>query len=203
MLQRDQSTATQHVIRLKDRGGSNIEITLDDPVQNADDAVDLALRIRANAALAATGASEPNAEVATLPDFNDQESVAEDFSRIVNLSPPAGVRSSTTLHALQEWEGYVVAIRDTDFVARLADLTVGSSYEEEEADVPFDEIADYDAARIRVGSIFRWVIGYERSETGTKRRVSQIVFRDLPAMTKSDLRDGEAWAREVTRSLNL
>ena len=53
-----------------------------------------------------------------------------------------------------------------------------------------------------VGSIFRWVIGYERTPEGTRKRVSQIVFRDLPRMTESDLRAGREWARKVAPALN-
>ena len=53
------------------------------------------------------------------------------------------------------------------------------------------EIADDDAAALRVGGIFRWVIGYERSRSGTKKRVSQIVFRDLPRITERDLQQGQ------------
>ena len=204
MFEQARSTATQRADQHGNRGSSaDIDFTLEDQVRNANDVVNFASPVRANAAPVATGASEPKAKAATLPEFIDQAGVAMDLSQIASLSTPAGGQSQSTLHALQEWEGYVVAIRDTDFLARLADLTAGSPYEEEEADIPLDEISDYDAARIRVGSIFRWVIGYERSTMGTKRRVSQIVFRDLPAMTKADLRDGAAWAREVTRSLNL
>ena len=55
---------------------------------------------------------------------------------------------------------------------------------------------------MRPGSVFRWVIGYERSPAGTKKRVSHIVFRDLPVIT-SDLRDGELWAGDTIRSLKL
>lgn len=113
------------------------------------------------------------------------------------------VQTPTTLHALQEWEGYVLDVGATDFTVRLIDLTAGSAYEEEEAAIPLAEISDDDAEKIRAGSIFRWVIGYERSASGTKKRVSQIVFRDLPAITRDDLRAGEAWARETIRSLGL
>ena len=52
-------------------------------------------------------------------------------------------------------------------------------------------------------SIFRWVIGYERSASGTKKRVSQIVFRDLPRLTRADVREGREWARETMQSLGL
>ena len=105
-----------------------------------------------------------------------------------------------TLHALQEWEGYVVEIDRHEFVARLVDLTAGSTHEEEEAVIPLAEISECDAAAARVGSIFRWVIGYERSPAGTKKRVSQIVFRDLPRMTERDFREGRNWARETMRA---
>ena len=100
----------------------------------------------------------------------------------------------------QEWEGYVVDVGKTDFVARLIDLTAGSEHEDEEAIIPLAEISDRDAERIREGSIFRWVIGYERSVTGTRKCVSQIVFRDLPAITAADLREAEAWAEETARA---
>ena len=111
--------------------------------------------------------------------------------------------SARTFHAIQEWEGYVVAIREEDFVVRLLDVTSGSTNEEEEADIPLAEISAQDSAKIHPGSVFRWVIGYERAASGTKRRVSEIVFRDVPEITETDLRDGAAWADEAIRSLNL
>ena len=107
-----------------------------------------------------------------------------------------------SFHALQEWEGYVLEVEDGDLVARLVDLTAGAPLEEEEAIIPRSELSAADDVRIGVGSIFRWVIGYERSPAGTKKRVSQIVLRDLPAITENDLRKGEAWARKMARSLN-
>ena len=105
--------------------------------------------------------------------------------------------------ALQEWEGHVLEVHGDEFVAALVDLTANSSHEEEEATIPLTEIADDDAAALRVGAIFRWVIGYERSRSGTKKRVSQIVFRDLPRVTERDLQQGRAWARETRRGFDL
>ena len=105
--------------------------------------------------------------------------------------------------ALQEWEGYVVDIRDGDFVARLWDITGGAKREEEEATIPFAEITERDRIKMRLGSIFRWSIGYEHTEGGTKRRVSQIVFRDLPVVTKADLDEASEWATETLRLLGL
>ena len=129
---------------------------------------------------------------------------ADDLSPVLNLPPPLPRQAPTaSSHALQEWEGYVVEMRAKDFVAHLTDLTAGASHEQEEAIIPFTELSDHDAARMTAGSVFRWVIGYERSPAGTKKRVSQIVLRDLPAMTEADLRGGEEWARETIRALGL
>ena len=81
-----------------------------------------------------------------------------------------------------------------DFVAGLVDLTAGSSHEEEEAIIPLTEISDYDATALRVGGIFRWVIGYERSffgceETSFPNSVPAI-FPGLPNATSSEPRSG-------------
>lgn len=109
---------------------------------------------------------------------------------------------SETLHALQEWEGYVLRIGQEEFEARLIDMTAGETYEGEEATIPLQELSDHDTKKLRVGAIFRWVIGYQHTTGGSKRRVSQIVFRDLPGVTKSDLRNGEAWACAMFQSFN-
>ena len=121
--------------------------------------------------------------------------------------PVATQRSS--LHALQEWEGWVLETGEHEFTARLTDLTTSGSaskfdwMDDEEATFPYSEISEEDLTRLRPGSIFRWVIGYERSASGSKRRVSQIVFRDLPAMTRQDIALGEEWARKVAQSLQV
>ena len=110
------------------------------------------------------------------------------------------VRSST-LHARQEWEGYVLELHDKEFEARLIDVTADASHEGEEATIPLEELSDHDVKRIRIGSIFRWVIGYERSPAGIKKRVSHIVLRDLPGITVDDRRDSEVWAHKASQLL--
>ena len=106
------------------------------------------------------------------------------------------------IEALQGWEGYVVAMDDEAFVARLVDLTAGATYAEEEAVIPFSEVSAEDAARMRIGSIFRWVIGYAHSPASTRNCVSQIVFRDTPRMTKADFEEGKTWARKIAQSFD-
>lgn len=101
------------------------------------------------------------------------------------------------LHVVQEWEGYVLEIVGDEFVARLVDLTAGSSHEEEEATIPLTAISDGDAGELQIGRTFRWVIGYEHAPSGNRKCVSRIVFRDLPRVTDRDLRQAQSWARET------
>ncbi len=72
--------------------------------------------------------------------------------------PPRPVRdqrhSSPYLHPLQEWEGYVLGVGPESFTARLLDLTAGSTHEEEEAEIPIQEISERDRPRIQSGAIF-------------------------------------------------
>ena len=121
--------------------------------------------------------------------------------------PTPEPRHWVTMHPLQEWEGYIVNRRETAFVARLRDLTAeafastATEVTDEEAIIPLSEIADEDFNRIQPGSVFRWVIGYERAASGTKKRISQIIFRDLPSITEQDKSEGMEWARKVSQAL--
>ena len=202
MAQSTQSFVTHDVSTAGFAGNGSFGSAEEGVVRNANNAIDLALALT-DAALA-TGERKRDAQAEFLSASFNHEPSKHGFSRILDFpNPGVPPQPTVTFHAIQEWEGYIVDIGDTDIVARLVDLTAGASHEEEEALIPLAEISDDDAASMQLGSIFRWVIGYERSAAGTKKRVSQIVFRDLPIVTKSDLRDGEAWARETIRSLDL
>ena len=172
-------------------------------VRRADDAVRAAL-VRGTEWSSEENTRGANAVTTGRSSFTGQEQPGYGLSRRIDFpTPPESRAPTTTLHALQEWEGYVVDVGKTDFVARVIDLTVGAEHETEEATIPLAEISDRDTERIREGSIFRWVIGYERSVTGTKKRVSVIVFRDLPAITAADLRDAKAWAEDTARAFEV
>ena len=179
------------------------DIGFDDPSERVSKAIDSALAV--DHATRATGPGGQQNIGASLMRQLLHDQNARNFAWLAEIplrSAPTTFPAST-FHAIQEWEGYVVEVGPEEFVARLVDLTANSTYEGEEAIVPLEEISEDDANRIRVGSVFRWVIGYERSAAGTKKRVSQFVLRDLPAVTRTDLRDGNTWAQEVVRSLDL
>ena len=107
------------------------------------------------------------------------------------------------LHPLQEWAGYVVEIGETKFTAHLTDLTAGDSHESEEATIPRAALSDEDNARMRIGSIFRWVIGDEQSTAGTRECVSRIALYEHPVFTEADRQTGEAWAQETMQAFGL
>ena len=98
---------------------------------------------------------------------------------------------SPSLFPKQEWAGRVTAVNSATFDARLRDLTGGGR---EVATIDLEEVSAEDRARRRVGSLFHWVMGYERSASGTRSNVSRIVFPDPPRLTKRDLERGRRWA---------
>ena len=191
-----QSTATQNIAPSEQNISSYTAITQDN-VDTPDEAIKKSLLNSTIAALT-TSEYEPHGVTKTQPAFVDQGQVNKnlDLAKVVYFPKPRH-HPTSTFHAIQEWEGYVTEINDTKFAANLIDITAGESFEKNEADIPIDEISEEDASKMQVGSIFRWVIGYERSVSGTKKRVSHIVFRDLPAITKADLRAGNEWARKI------
>ncbi len=106
-----------------------------------------------------------------------------------------------SLQPLQEWEGYVTAVGDHEFHARLVDVTARSEIEEEAATFPLDDVAEKDMYLLVEGAVFRWVIGYLRDRSGSKRRVSQIVFRRRPAWTARELSQVKSRAQRIEKEL--
>lgn len=101
----------------------------------------------------------------------------------------------------QEWEGIVQQICDdtNSFYARLIDKT-NPSHPHEEGEFSIDEVSINDLDLLKVGGIFRWVIGYE-DRSSSRQRVSKIVFRRLPQWTKRQLANIELEAEALSREL--
>ena len=131
----------------------------------------------------------------TLTDTFDVPQI--DFPNLKDVSTPKFWKK---FHTLQEWEGYVIEVSENEFTARLLDLTADANEEDEEVTIPLSELAETDHKHLFYGSIFRWIIGHEYSEKGTLRRVSEIIFRDLPVMSPFDKSEGLKWAREIIES---
>lgn len=127
--------------------------------------------------------------------------VALVFSPIGPIPKP---RRRPQFDAIQEWEGVVLEKLDDHFIARLIDVTAGIAVTAgtyEEADFPYSAVLESDLQRLLVGSIFRWVIGYETDAGGTKKRVSRVVLRNLPVITAHDVARGEEWARDILQRI--
>ncbi len=200
MAQSSQSAVADSFSAAASAGSSGMSVA--GPASAIEEAVNLALGLASGAP--ETGASDKNDASGPVVAFSSSAVGSTSVAPVLDFPPRlASAPPRAVLHALQEWEGYVVEINRDDFVARLVDMTAGLSHEEEEAIIPLEELSECDVANMTVGSIFRWVIGYERSPGGMKKRVSQIVFRDLPRITERDFRKGTEWARETIRALKL
>ena len=104
---------------------------------------------------------------------------------------------------LQEWEGRVVEVNPKEklFAATLIDVTARRKYEDEIAEFPISDVSDDDRDLLRAGAIFRWLIGYERLPSGTKRRVSSVVFRRLGEWSRNDLARAKQYAEELVSGI--
>jgi len=111
---------------------------------------------------------------------------------------------SSRLEVLQSWEGAVVAIdqaQDT-FTARLYDLTNASS-DVSEAEFEVRDVSSNDIDLLRIGGVFRWMIGYRRHSYGQRERVSAIVFRRLPAWNQEDIQKAVAEGERLAAKLRI
>jgi hypothetical protein len=83
---------------------------------------------------------------------------------------------------IKKWEGRVTAIdrQREEFWAFLKDRKDPSVTEE--SYFGFDDIDEDDIKLLEEGAIFYWSIGYQRSGSGGRQKVSIIRFRRLPAL---------------------
>jgi hypothetical protein len=125
------------------------------------------------------------------------------IDQLLNLPRnPIPLFFTTTFSPLQEWEGYVREISSDGISVDLVDVTANAKNITEQAKIPFEEFSDADRQKLRIGAIFRWSIGYQRTTSGTKMRVSNIVFRDLPRWTRKDIREAQEEAATLEQYFN-
>jgi hypothetical protein len=147
----------------------------------------------------ADSATPPDSEVSSTASTDETVSVASiKLDELLNVrKAPEPLFFTSTFAPVQEWEGYVRAIGPESISADLVDMTANERKITEVAEIPLDELSDNDRAKLRLGGIFRWSIGYQRTPRGTKMRVSNIVFRDLPRWTDKDLREAKEKASKL------
>ena len=87
-----------------------------------------------------------------------------------SASPPRRFR------ILQRWEGIVTGISEDTVWADLTDMTDASN-PQEVVSFSLDDISEADRTILAEGSSFYWSLGYETSEGGQIKRVSEIRLR--------------------------
>ena len=97
---------------------------------------------------------EPSANGPLQPTCGDGQLHGVPRSAGVDILPPLVEPVPTaSLHALQEWEGYVTHIGDDEFGAQRVDLTARDSVARDDAVIPLNEVSVEDRLRIEPGSI--------------------------------------------------
>ena len=129
----------------------------------------------------------PSVDAQQIDNFFDPESSVLVFPSVFHNNTQFSRASvvQTSFVAEQEWEGYVTQVMGDEFLAHLIDLSAADI--EEEAVFSIEDVSSIHKELVKEGAIFRWSIGYERVRGGTKRKVSSIVFRRLPAWSKKDI----------------
>ena len=127
--------------------------------------------------------------------------LAEEHSSRVLLMPPPR-KAPYRFILLQQWEGTVTDIRETEFTAELRDATDPTS-PREEAVFDIEEISPGDLSLFVLGSVFRWSIGYRTSIEGQRERVSHFRFVRIPGWRKSAIADMEDQAAALRRSFPI
>lgn len=112
------------------------------------------------------------------------------------------VAPRSSFEPLQEWEGYVVSGDQSEFVARLVDITSTRQVETEQATFSMDDVSNDERHLVQPGAVFRWSLGYERRVSGTRCKVSSLVFRRLPIWSKSEIDASRSKASELIKSIN-
>lgn len=121
-------------------------------------------------------------------------------SRVLLMPPPRKPPYQFIL--LQQWEGTVTDIRETEFTAELRDAT-DPNRPREEAVFDIEEISPSDLSLFVLGSVFRWSIGYRTSIEGQRERVSHFRFVRIPGWRKSAIADMEHRAAVLRRGFPI
>lgn len=143
---------------------------------------------------------------APLTIINSGSELQPERPREVLIYRPKQKVRNEALRVLQEWEGIVLTVSESPggsedfFVAELHDLT--NQNEAESAEFSLDEVYIDQRNLVKPGAPFHWIIGY-RDRNGTRERVSQIVFRRLPAWREEDIDEAREEARVLAESIRF
>jgi len=98
----------------------------------------------------------------------------------------------------QKWVGFVTAIFETDFKARLIDLN--NSTTEEEASFEIAEVSEEDKSLFRIGAVFYWSVGYSVIN-GQVKKESFIRFKRTAELSEKDFNEAIDKADDIYKDL--
>ena len=133
----------------------------------------------------------------TSRDENSSRLPEKHSGRVLLMPPPRKAPYQFIL--LQQWEGTVTNIDETEFTAELRDIT-DPTRPREEAVLDIEEISPGDLPLFVLGSVFRWSIGYRTSIEGQRERVSHFRFVRIPGWRKFAIADMERRAVALRES---
>lgn len=108
-----------------------------------------------------------------------QKSDAEKVINLPQFKPLEYLPAQSSMAAMQEWEGVVTDVIDGTVYASLVDITAGRRSVDESAEIPLTEFETTDRPGLQRGTIFRWAIGYLKTEKG--QRIGASVMRLRPS----------------------
>ena len=113
-------------------------------------------------------------------------------SKVIELpvfKPIHHLAAGISMAAMQEWEGVVTEVHDDTVYADLIDITAGRRKADEAAEIPIGEFDKDDRLKLRRGIIFRWAIGYLKTDKGQRIGASIIRLRlNAPVRPASEVR---------------
>lgn len=107
---------------------------------------------------------------------------------------------SVSFDPIQEWEGYVKEINGDKFTADLIDLTDPNNKRLELGEFDINDISN-DPSLLKEGAVFRISIGYKIERSGSRTKNFQIIFRRLPAWSKTEIENSKKEAAELINSI--
>lgn len=121
----------------------------------------------------------------------------------VNPMTIAAATPSARSQVIAEWHGQVIAIEQSYFIAELkGTIGTGVAGSLEEAQIPSEEIRQDDRDLLREGAFFRLCVNWE-NVNGSKRRVTDLVFRRMPAYRREELEEANKAAAELFNALRV
>lgn len=147
------------------------------------------------------GFPEPTVEPQKAIWLDDEGEAADRFEeRTLEISPlvraPHIQPPRRRFRLLQHWECVVSEVTRDSVWADIVDLTVRSRLDEV-VELPLDDFVEADRHLLGEGSVFYWTIGYEQSEGGQVRRVSEVRVRRTPKWTAHAIKRLEAKAQAM------